>query len=83
MIDTSVRNGLSVRTILYANQITKNNMEVHLQRKWANKPAEAEYQRLTYDLHDDDFSAHSLSVFKNILEAFASRSNGEFEFTII
>ena len=83
MIDTSIRNGLSVRTILYANQITKNNMEVHLQRKWANKPAEAEYQRLTYDLHDDDFSAHSLSVFKNILEAFASRSNGEFEFTII
>ena len=31
MIDTSVRNGLSVRTILYANQITKNNMEVKQQ----------------------------------------------------
>lgn len=64
-------------------QMEKNDYCIHLQRKWVNRPEEfpkAEYQRLSYDLTNQDrMSIHEIHM---VLKYFSTHSNGEFKYWI-
>jgi hypothetical protein len=57
-----------------------SNYCVHLERKWVNKPREAETQRLSYDV--SLFNDNSIYELHQILKYFSRNSNGEFRYWI-
>lgn len=53
---------------------------IHLQRKWHDKPAQAEYQRMSYDVTRQ--TEESLEEISRVLKEYSNRSNGEFDYWI-
>lgn len=53
---------------------------IHLQRKWHDKPTQAEYQRMSYDVTRQ--TEESLEEISRVLKEYSNRSNGEFDYWI-
>lgn len=57
-------------------------MTIHLQRKNAATDSKYPYQRLSYDIIPSEDGKLSISEITSILNEFAKRSNGEFDYCI-